>query len=95
MKYLLFIALTLVYFTTNAQQKEIIMEENTISLSSNISNPDTKTSFTWKDNKNNIYPIYKSKKGAYYIIRISKKTGKKYKQYLPKEVQIKLGRQYK
>lgn len=28
------------------------------------------------------YPVYKSAKGAYYILRVSKKTGKEYKQYL-------------
>ena len=28
------------------------------------------------------YPVYQSAKGAYYILRVSKKTGKEYKQYL-------------
>lgn len=40
------------------------------------------------------YPIFVSKNGAYYIWKISKKTGNKYKYYLPKEIQIKLGRKY-
>lgn len=40
-----------------------------------------------------VYPIYKSKKGAFYIVRTSK-NGKQYRQYLPKELQIKLGRKY-
>lgn len=36
------------------------------------------------------YPIYRSSKNAFYIKRISKKTGKEYKYYLPKEIQEKL-----
>lgn len=41
------------------------------------------------------YKVYKSKKGAYYIWKTSSKTNKPYKMYLPKEVQIKMGRKYK
>lgn len=40
------------------------------------------------------YDIFKSKNGSFYIWKTSKKTGKKYKYYLPKEIQIKLGRKY-
>jgi hypothetical protein len=32
--------------------------------------------------KNEKFPIYKSVNGKYYVIRISGKTGKEYKQYL-------------
>ena len=56
--------------------------ENTTSV-----NQDTKTQFTWQDKDGNIYPIYISKKCACYVIKISKKTDKEYKYYLPKEVQ--------
>lgn len=50
---------------------------------------DTTTTHTYqiKDIK---YPIYKSKSNKYYIWKISKKTGKKYKYYLPKKVQEKI-----
>lgn len=41
------------------------------------------------------YPVFKSKSGAFYIWKISKKTGKKYKYYLPKDIQIQMGRVYK
>lgn len=40
------------------------------------------------------YDIFKSRNGSFYIWKTSKKTGKKYKYYLPKEIQIKLGRKY-
>lgn len=41
------------------------------------------------------YPVFKSKSGAFYIWKTSKKTGKKYKYYLPKDIQIQMGRIYK
>lgn len=44
--------------------------------------------------KNKKYNVYKSKNGAFYIWKISKKTGKRYKYYLPKEIQIQMGRKY-
>ncbi|MDD3915477.1 MAG: hypothetical protein PHF76_12620 [Bacteroidales bacterium] len=31
---------------------------------------------------NETFPVFKSPRGAYYIKRVSKKTGKEYKQYL-------------
>lgn len=45
-----------------------------------------KTGFTWKDSKGQVYDIYISRKNACYILKTSKKTGKQYRQYLPKEV---------
>ena len=32
--------------------------------------------------KGKVYPVYKSSRGAYYIERVSAKSGKTYKQYL-------------
>lgn len=43
----------------------------------------TKTDYTFKANDGKVYPIYVSKNGKAYIIRVSKKSGKEYKQYLP------------
>ena len=45
--------------------------------------------------KNEKYNVYKSKSGAFYIWKTSKKTNKKYKYYLPKEIQKQMGREYK
>ena len=42
--------------------------------------------------KNDKYNVYKSKSGAFYIWKTSKKTSKKYKYYLPKNIQIQMGR---
>lgn len=53
------------------------------------------TGFTWEDSKGNKYPIWISNggKGSAYIIKVSKKTGKEYKQYLGKEVTADLKKQ--
>lgn len=40
------------------------------------------TGKTYTDDKGISYPVYISAKGKLYILRISKKTGKEYKQYL-------------
>lgn len=57
------------------------------------SNVDSTTTYTYKMS-DNIYRVYKSRTGAYYVWKISKKTNKKYRMYLPKEIQIKMGRKY-
>jgi hypothetical protein len=44
---------------------------------------ETKTQYTFKDSKGVEYPIYLSSTGKAFIKKVSKKTGKEYKQYLP------------
>lgn len=56
-------------------------------------NVDSITTYTYKMS-DNIYKVYKSRTGAYYVWKTSKKTNKKYRMYLPKEIQIKMGRKY-
>lgn len=46
-------------------------------------NTGTKTEFSYKAKDGKEYPIYLSKNGKAYIVRVSKKTGRPYKQYLP------------
>lgn len=43
----------------------------------------TKTSYVYTDTKGNSYPVYLSSTGKAYIVKVSKKTGKEYKQYIP------------
>lgn len=47
-----------------------------------------KTDYVYVDKESNTYPVYLSKNGKAYIIRTSKKTGKEYKQYLPKVTEM-------
>jgi hypothetical protein len=44
---------------------------------------ETKTQYTFKDSKGNVYPVYLSSTGKAFIKRVSQKTGKEYKQYVP------------
>lgn len=55
---------------------------------------DTTTNNTYTI-KSETYNVYKSKSGAFYIWKTSKKTCKNYKYYLPKDIQIEMGREYK
>lgn len=79
MKHLLFIIAMILGVSCYAETK---LEGNTFTKVQ-VSKQDTKTEYTWKDKKGNEYPIYLSSRGKAYIIRISKNTGKEYKQYLP------------
>lgn len=55
--------------------------EKTVKASS-----ERETGFTWEDSKGKSYPIYMGQTGSCYIKKVSKKSGKEYKQYLGKEV---------
>ena len=54
---------------------------------------DTTTNDTYRI-KDVVYPVFKSKSGARYIWKKSSKSGKTYKMYLPKNIQIQMGRKY-
>lgn len=86
MKYI--IALLVALSMSIASYAGVVRDGNTFRVENTTSvNKDTKTKYTWEDKDGNIYPIYITKKGACYILRISKKTGKEYKYYLPKDIQ--------
>lgn len=68
--------------------QKIIRDNNTFIVNKiTTKTEEIKTIYTYKDSKNNEYPIYITTKGTCYIKRISQKTGKEYKYYLPKEIQ--------
>ena len=85
MKHILFLLFTCISLTIDAQAFKAPSHKVFI---------DTITTFTYEID-NRIYKVYKSKSGAFYIWKTSKKTGRLYKFYLPKEVQIQMGRKYK
>lgn len=45
-----------------------------------------KTKFTWKDSKGKEYPVYISNSGSCFVIKVSSKTGKEYRNYLGPEI---------
>jgi hypothetical protein len=80
--------------------QSVVKEGKTFTVvSSSKKSESVKTEYIWKDSKGVEYPIYISKSGACFVLRISKKTGKEYRQYLPKEVSAQiaseLGIEYK
>lgn len=42
----------------------------------------TPTGSTYTTTNGEVYPVYQSARGKFFIIRVSKNTGKQYKQYL-------------
>ena len=89
MKKYLFAAMMLLALCVNnsSTYAQSVKREGTtfVASSSRSKSEPTKTKFTWKVGDVE-YPIYISASGSCYIIKTSKKTGKEYKQYLPKEV---------
>ena len=85
MKYI--IALLVALSMSVASYAGVVRHGNTFSVETTSVNQDTQTQFTWQDKDGNIYPIYITKKCACYVIKVSKKTGKEYKYYLPKNIQ--------
>ena len=83
-KIILCILLALFCITISAEVKR---EGNTFRVEQTTKESDTKTQYTWVDKDGNVYPVFITKRGACYIFRTSKKTGKEYKQYLPKNIQ--------
>lgn len=85
MKYI--ITLLIVLTMSVIGYADIVRNGDTFKVETTSVNKDTKTKYTWEDKEGNKYPIYITKKGACYVLRVSKKTGKEYKYYLPKDIQ--------
>lgn len=83
-KLILCILLALFCITVDAQVKR---EGDTFKVEQTAKASDAQTKYTWEDKEGNKYPIFITKKGACYVLRTSKKTGKEYKYYLPKDIQ--------
>lgn len=86
--------LLIALFSIASYSQDIIKEGKTFKVQT-TQVKEVQTGYTWEDNKGNKYPIFISKKGACYIKRISHKTGKEYKQYLPKEIQETINKELK
>jgi len=90
------IAMACISYCTPASAQTIKREGNVFSVvreGGATKSIETKTMFTTKDGK--MYTIFLSKNGHAYINRVSAKTGKEYKQYLPEEISIALCKEYK
>ena len=73
----------------NVSAQSYVREGNTFVQQSNTNRSQstaTKTKYTWKDKEGKAYPIYLSKNGRAYVMRVSKKTGNEYKFYLGEDI---------
>lgn len=89
MKRIILSLLLLVGLSITLSAKDYIAAKKQITVFADTTTTDTYTI------DNNKYDVFKSKTGAFYIWKVSKKTNKKYKYYLPKDVQKEMGRVYK
>ena len=64
--------------------QNVVRNGNTFTQQSKPKTEAKVTQYTYIDRDGVKYPIYLSSKGKYFIIKTSKKTGKQYRQYLPK-----------
>lgn len=79
--------LLIALFSIASYSQDVVKEGKTFKVQTTQTTSEQQTEYTWEDKKGVKYPIFISKNGACYIKRISSKTGKEYKQYLPKETQ--------
>lgn len=87
MKYI--IALLVALSMSAASYADVVREGN-VFISQTTSVKEKETGVYYQDKDGVQYIIYASPKGSLYIKRISKKTGKEYKYYLPKDVQAQI-----
>lgn len=92
MKHLIIILLVAL-LTSVASYADVVREGNTFKIE-NTTSEDTKTKYTWEDEEGNKYPIFITAKGACYIFKVSKRTNKVYKRYLPKDIQEQIKKEY-
>ena len=85
MKKLFIAAIMLFSLNMGIQAQSVQRQGNTFTQVSNkkSASKETKTQYTYKDSKGVEYPIYLSSTGKAFIKKVSKKTGKEYKQYVP------------
>ena len=88
MKKIILAAIMLLSLNVGVQAQSVVKSGNTFTQVSNnkggkSGGKETKTQYTFKDSKGNSYPVYLSSTGKAFIKKVSKKTGKEYKQYMP------------
>lgn len=88
-KFLIILVMLIMGMAGTTCVAEVVRTGNTFSVEQ-TAQADVQTPYTWKSKDGKTYPIYITKKGACYIKRVSKKTGKEYKYYLPKETQAQI-----
>lgn len=83
----IFIAIYLMFFCcATAQGQNVVRKGNTFieQPTDTASRPKAKkTDYVYVEKDGQVYPVWVSSKGKYFIIKVSKRTGKEYRKYLP------------
>lgn len=74
---------------------DVVREGNIITTTKTTSVNDKPIDILYQDKQGKQHTIYQSKNNSFYIMKTSKKTGKEYKYYLPKELQESLRKELK
>lgn len=83
------VLIVLLSVSLNTQAQSFTRKGNTFEqVSSKKTSSSKQTQFTWTDSKGKTYPIFITKNGRCFVNKISSKTGKEYKYYLPKEIAL-------
>ena len=85
MKKLIIAAIMLLSWNAGVQAQSVQKQGNNFTQVSNkkSAGKETKTQYTYTDSKGVVYPVWLSSTGKAFIKKVSKKTGKEYKQYIP------------
>lgn len=85
---LIIIGLGWLCYTFFAQNNYSENQRNTIICKATDSTTEEvkKTKYIWRDSKGIEYPVYINSRGSCFIIKTSAKTGKKYMNYLGREI---------
>ena len=85
MKKLIIAAMMLLSMNVGIYAQSVQRQGNTFTQVSNkkSASKETKTQYVYKDSKGNSYPVWLSSSGKAFIKKVSKKTGKEYRQYVP------------
>ena len=87
MAVVIFIAIYLMFFCcATAQGQNVVRKGNTFieQPTDTVSRPKAKkTDYVYVEKDGQAYPVWVSSKGKYFIIKVSKKSGKEYRKYLP------------
>ena len=86
MKKIILLAMIAISMACHAQMFEAPKKAQTVFT-------DTTTTFTYKTNKGEVCKVFVSRRGSYYYYAKNKK-GELRKYYVPKDIQIKMGRKY-
>ena len=85
MKKIIIAAIMLFSLSMGIQAQSVQKQGNNFTQVSNkkSSGKETKTQYTYTDSKGVVYPVWLASTGKAFIKKVSKKTGKEYKQYVP------------